>query len=265
MKKIVDYWKLYFTFFGYSLNRELQFRTNFIVVLIGYIFYLAANLSLFGVIYKWTDNLGGWTFYEALIFLGTYHMIHGLWDFSTALNLDRISEYVGDGTLDLILIKPISSLYFVLFRNMNFPSFINVILGIILTITGTILNHSSINIGIILIYIILAISGVIIFTMIQLLIQLISFWVIKTYILNSVFYQIIKFAEKPDVIFGGLIRYILMFIVPMLVIVNFPSRLLMGKLNWQFVCYDVLVTGIFIFLGIMGWRLALKAYSSASS
>ncbi len=265
MKSLIKYIKLYFAFFSYSLSRELQYRVNFIVVVIGYIFYLVANLALFGVIYQWTNNIGGWTFNEILIFLGTYHAVHGLWDFSTALNVERISEYVGNGSLDLILVKPVDSLFFVIFRNMNFASIINVFLGIILTIMGVVANKSSVNIGTILIYIVLAINGVIIFTMIQLLVQLISFKVIKTNMLNNLFYQGIKFAEKPDVIFSGIIRHVLMFFIPMIVIVNFPSRILMGRLNVTFILYDLLVTIVVLAIGIIGWRLAIKNYSSASS
>lgn len=265
MKKLLKYLSLYKSMFAYSLNRELQYRVNFAVIVIGYILYLASNLALFGILYSWVDSVGGWNYAQVLVFLGTYHIIHGLWDFGTALNVERISEYIAQGSLDMILIRPVNSLFYVIFRNMNFAPLVNSILGIIIVAIGMTKAHVAVTFGHVALYIIMVINGLIIFTMLQLILQLISFWVVRTNVVNDLFYQVIKFAEKPDAIYKGFLKRFLIFAIPMIVVVNFPSRILLGKANMGYVCWDFAVTIILLVIGIAGWRLSVKYYSSASS
>jgi ABC-2 type transport system permease protein len=257
--------RLYAALASYSLSRELQFKTNFIVLIIGYVLYLTANLALFGLLYSWIDNLGDWSFAQALIFIGTYHTIHGAWDSTTALNLERIPQYVSSGELDLILMKPVSPLFLVAFRGISFPPLINVALGIVLTITGVVSSGIPPGVLTVLAYLVLSANGLVIFTMIQLLVQLTAFKVIRNNMINSVFYNLIKFAEKPDVIFPGAMRLVFTFVFPLLVIVNVPSRLLMGKIGLDLLLYDFLATCVLVAAGIGFWKLALRSYSSASS
>lgn len=265
MKKISRYLGLYKSLFAYSLNRELQYRVNFAVVVIGYILYLVANVALFSILYGWVDSVGGWTYDEVLIFLGTYHIIHGLWDFGTALNIERISEYISQGSLDFILVKPISSLFFIIFRNMNFPPLINAVLGAVIVKVGMGNINASVTPANLVLYILMILNGIIMFTMLQLILQLISFWVIRTNVVNDLFYQVIKFSEKPDAIYSGFLKRFLIFAIPMIVVVNFPSRVIIGKANTGYILWDFIVTLILLALGIIGWKLSVKYYSSASS
>jgi ABC-2 type transport system permease protein len=265
VKRVLYYVRLYAALAAYSLNRELQFRTNFLVLIIGYILYLTANLALFGLLYSWITTLGDWSFAQILIFIGTYHMIHGAWDSTTALNLDRIPQYVGNGELDLLLLKPVSPLFLVVFRGISFPPLINVALGIVLTIAGVVSSGNPPGVCTVCAYLALSINGIIIFTMLQLLVQLTAFKVIRNSMINDVFYNLVKFAEKPDVIFPGAMRLIFTFVFPLLVIVSVPSRLLMGKISLALVLFDLSATCMLVALGIGFWKLAVRSYSSASS
>lgn len=249
---------------AYSFNRELQYRVNFFVIMIGYLLYMAANVCFFGVLYNWTDSIGGWSYYEILMFLGTYHTIHGLWDFSTALNIERITEYVANGELDTILIKPVNSLYYIAFRNMNFAPLINVILGMGVVFVSMSKLNITFSIVNLVIFVYMILCGVVIFTMLQLILQLISFWVIRSNVVNELFYQVIQFAEKPDAIYRGMLRRVLIYIIPMIVVVNFPCRFMLGK-GVEYVLWDSLVTFIILLVGITGWNMSVKRYSSASS
>lgn len=265
MKKLVRYLSLYKSMFAYSLNRELQYRVNFAVVVIGYILYLVANVAFFSILYSWVDSVGGWSYEQVLVFLGTYHIIHGFWDFGTALNIERISEYIAQGSLDMILVKPVSSLFYVVFRNMNFAPLMNVILGIIIVVIGMAKVHVAVTAGSLILYVILVINGIIIFSMLQLILQLVSFWVIRTNVVNALFYQVIKFSEKPDAIYTGLLKRVLIFAIPMIVVVNFPTRVLLGRASVGYVLWDMIATVIILAIGIAGWKLSVKYYSSASS
>lgn len=265
MKKLVRYLSLYKSMFAYSLNRELQYRVNFAVVVIGYILYLIANVAFFSILYSWVNSVGGWSYEQILVFLGTYHIIHGLWDFGTALNVERISEYIAQGSLDMILMKPVSSLFYVVFRNMNLAPLMNVILGTIIVVIGMMKAQVTVTLGSLLLYLVMIVNGVIIFTMLQLILQLVSFWVIRTNVVNALFYQVIKFSEKPDAIYKGFLRRFFIFAIPMIVVVNFPSRVLLGILDTGYIVWGEIATILLLVIGIVGWRLSVKYYSSASS
>jgi len=263
-KRLIYYVNLYGALFSISLSSRLQYRVDFIVTSIGYLLYLGANVALFGVVYQWTTYLGGWSFNEILIFLGTYHTIHGIWDFATALNVEQISSHVAKGSLDMILIKPVSSLFYVTFNNMNFSALINVVAGIVIAVSGAVMRGDPIALGTVFLYVLLCFCGVVIFTVIQLLVQLISFRLIRSDTINSFFYQVIKFAEKPTVIYTGIPRFVLTFMIPMIIIVNVPSELLMGKATAGAILFSLLVTTALLLIASIGWRFSVKAYSSTN-
>ena len=265
MTRFIRYLSLYKSMFVYSLNRELQYRVNFAVVIIGYVLYLVANVAFFSILYNWVDSVGGWNYGQILVFLGTYHIIHGFWDFGTALNIEKISEYIAQGTLDLILVKPVNSLFYVTFKNMNFAPLMNVILGIGIVGIGLDKTQIAVTVGSLVLYVLLLINGVIIFTMLQLILQLISFWVIRTNVVNALFYQVIKFSEKPDAIYTGFLKRFLIFAIPMVVVVSFPSKVLLQMAGIEYVCWDIIVTLALLVIGSIGWKLSVKYYSSASS
>ncbi len=84
-------------------------------------------------------------------------------------------------------------------------------------------------------------------------------------IVESLLNASIKFAEKPEIIYPKSLRLILTYILPFIVIVNFPSKTLMQIASWKSALYMFLITIFISAFAIWGWNKSIKYYSSASS
>ena len=81
------------------------------------------------------------------------------------------------------------------------------------------------------------------------------------------YYNLFNIARYPDLIFSGLFKFIFSWLIPVIIVANYPARLLMRSFENPFpLMFQLLVAAIFITLMCrLFWLFALKRYSSASS
>lgn len=72
-------------------------------------------------------------------------------------------------------------------------------------------------------------------------------------------------ARFPTDIYEKAIQLILTFIIPIIILITFPTKALMGLLSWQWMIFSFLLAVVFLAFSVSFWKYALKKYSSASS
>ena len=75
---IKKYIKIYSLFFYTSISSELEYKTNIIIDFITAILSLVGSLFLLTIFFQNTDNIGGWSFEQALVIQGIYTILNGI-------------------------------------------------------------------------------------------------------------------------------------------------------------------------------------------
>jgi ABC-2 type transport system permease protein len=259
------YLKLYLYFLRFSFSRAMEFRLDFFFrIAMDAIFYVI-QIMFFSVLYSHTSLLGGWTYDQALIFVCGYFLIDSLHMTIFANNLWWFPIFVNKGDLDYYLVRPISSLFFLSLRDFAANSFLNVIIAVGLVVWSISIFESAIGLDHILWYGLLLINGTLLYYTIHMCFLIPVFWLHSNRGMGEIFFSVSKYAERPDRIYTGYLRRVLISFLPFALIASFPARALFEGVDFFLLMHIFSVTVLVFLFMVWLWRLGLRSYSSASS
>jgi ABC-2 type transport system permease protein len=259
------YLRLYQHFVKFSLMQAMQFRFDFFFrIIMDCVFYFV-NVLFYQVMFQHSSSLGGWTESQVMIFISGFLLVDAIQMTIISNGVWMIPGLVNKGELDYYLLRPISSLFFLTTRDFAFNSFINVIIAVGIMIWSFSLSPDPYPIYKILLYLFLTLNGTYLFYLLRILTLTPVFWTHSGRGLEMIFWTLDKFAERPDGIYRGAVRKILVSIMPFAIISSFPARALFQANPWEIAGYCILITTVLSFITFKTWNLALKHYSSASS
>ena len=267
MSLIVRYARLYGYFLRFSLTKALHFRMDFFFrILMDCLFY-ASSFGLFGILTLETGALGEWSREQVFLFVGTFIVIDALEMTFFSNNMYFLPTAINKGDLDYYLVRPINSLFFLIFKDFAFNSLVNLILALsICTYTiassdivpADILTFLGYGIGVTL--------GVCLSTCVGLLISVIPvFWTQGGTNLQQLYFQLGILSEHPIIIYRGWAKKLLTYIVPLGIVASLPAQILWEGVLWSNLGFLALLTGVFVLGTVLLWNLGLRNYSSASS
>ena len=261
------YIEIYSIMLRNSLIRELSFKANFILWMLVEVLWFCGQIVFFSIIFGQVDRIGDWSKWEVVLLVGTHQIIGQLFQAFFFVNVANVPELVRTGKLDSLLVLPLDSQFAVSTKQFGLDSVINAIVGAVvvcvsLSKLGIVPRPLSI-----LLYLIALGFGVAVHYSIMLSLAAVSFWIVRAQGLVYGYFNFLNIARYPDVIFPKLFRFIFGWIVPVIIIANIPSRLLiksMGQPLWL-MAHLVIASVIVSCLARSFWRFALQHYSSASS
>lgn len=256
---------LILTFARNSLAAQLEYRVNFIAGFLVETGYMLSKLTYVILIYNTNVTINGMTPDHILVFIGTFAIMTGIY-MSFYPNFCSISGYIKDGTLDIYLTKPVSQLFIITFRYIDFAMPIpNLIGGIIMVVIGW--NRCGFDFSLynIIIYLCFIILGTILTYALFLLPRLLAFWVISTNGITQIAEAAWDFNNMPMGIYNRVIQGIGCFLFPIFLITNVPVLAINGDINTLFFGWAVIAPILLLSIVIFLWRFAIKRYSSASS
>ena len=80
MKNIIYNIKLYFLMFFASIKSMVEYRVDFLVGMISQILYELIEIIFIIIVFKNTNAINGWTFYEVLLLCGLLNIALGYVD-----------------------------------------------------------------------------------------------------------------------------------------------------------------------------------------
>ncbi len=263
------------TFARNNLVREMTFRMNFIAHGVAVTFWMGLQLFFYNLIYQHRDEIGpgsGWTRERYFVFLATVMMVNSLMQTFFVPNMKLFSELIRKGNLDFALLKPIDTQFLITFARMDWSALGNFFFGIGVLIYALIKMDYVPSVLQCVLYAIYILLGVAIFYSVVLAMATSSIWMGRNQSLDQFWFYITTFARYPLEIYTGSlgtpIRYVFTFIIPVLVVVNVPARIMAMGLredHWPLACYTVCISLISLFLSRKLFNFALRQYRSASS
>ena len=213
------------------------------------------------LIYKTGAAFPGWSMYEALLLQGIFLLSRGTANvlfFGLVWNtLDRVRE----GTYDILLIKPSSTLFLSIATNFE-PDSIGIVLsGLIVSLFSLTrlpgLNIMNVFVALLLFFL----SLIILFSFALLMAGSVFKWVGNSRI-YEIFDSIASFGNFPRSIFSKAFQMIISYVIPIAAIGFLPASVLLGKIT-EGIPETVLVCIAFLFLSLGFWKLMLTKYTSA--
>jgi ABC-2 type transport system permease protein len=284
MPKRPSYGRVFVTFARNSLVRETMFRTNFILQSISSVAWTLMNVGFYLIVFHHTPLIGpesGWGKYEFFVFLATTWLINSLVQTFFMTNADDYSELIRTGNLDFALLKPIDTQFLISFQKMDWSALSTFAAGIILLIVS--LWHLAtrpddpitISPWMVVLYVVYVLCGVAIFYSLMISLASTSIWLGRNQTLYDFWFYITNFARYPMEIYnrgwGVPLWGFFTFVVPVLVVVNVPARLLaqplrpQSSLSWPLACFALLATVVSLRASRWIFKRALLSYRSASS
>lgn len=259
------YLSILFAFFKASAISDLEYRLNFTVKIIADIFWYAAQLSVFEVLFSHTGNISGWTIEKMRVFMGVLFAVDALWMLFFSENLDRMSDKVRRGEIDLLLVKPINSQFMISFQKMN-PAYIGNFVLVLGWLTWSLLRLPEAVVWerLPLLLIVIPCSLAITYAM-RFFFSASALIFTRAENINYVWYQIYRLGTRPDSIYPQWLRYAVLSVVPLGFLASVPARLILEPPDFSFVAAAIFIAVVLVFLSRRFWSYGLKHYSSASS
>ena len=279
-----SYVAVFATFARNSLVRDMTFRVNFLIDAIASLCWMLANLGFYKLIFRYTDSIGqqtGWGEYEFYAFLATTLIINSIVQAFFMPNAEEFSEPIRSGGLDFALLKPIDTQFLISLQRVEWSSLVNFAAGIVLLgvslyyLTTQPVNPLELSLLRVVLYVVFVGCGILILYSLMTVLAATSIWLGRNQTLYDFWFYITNFSRYPQEIYSGRLgqplRWAFTFVIPVLIVVNVPARLLVQPLRGQ-ATTDWLLAGFAIFATIASFLIsraifqkALVSYRSASS
>ncbi|ANY69364.1 ABC transporter permease [Paenibacillus sp. BIHB 4019] len=260
-----NYLIIYGLFVKNCLIAQLEYRANFVLGLAVELAYLISKLLYVVVVYKTDLHIDGITPDGMLMFVGTYTIMTGVYSGLFFTNFVRMPEYVRNGSLDLMIVKPISLQFLVSLRYLDLGMPIpNVVAGVAMVAIGWNAMEIPLTAYSIVLYMLFLGIGVIITYCLMIVPALLSFWFVNTGGLSSIFYAIWDANNMPMPIYGRWIQRIGVYVLPFLVITNFAPLAAMNALRIDQMMWGAAAPVLLLISVRVLWNKAIRNYSSAN-
>jgi ABC-2 type transport system permease protein len=264
MKTFKKYVALYWAFFRASLTADLEFRANFTTKIITDIFWYAAQILGFEMLYNFTDQIGSWNRAEMRVFLGVLFTVDAIFMVVFSTNLDFFSDSVRKGNLDLLLTKPINSQFMISFQRASTAHIGNFVLAIA-WLGWALYQFEGFQWWRVLWLLITVPCGVAVFYSLRFAFSVTAVIFTRADNLQYLWYHLYKLGMRPDNIYSAPLKYLVLTLVPVGIIGSVPARVLLGTGDSSLVIYTILIAGICLYLSKKFWAYCLTFYTSASS
>ncbi len=213
------------------------------------------------LIYKTGASIPGWTFGEVLLLQGIFLLSRGMANllfFGLVWNtLNRVRE----GSYDILLIKPASTLFLSVATNFEPDSLGVVTCGLLVSLYAfTMLPPPGIA-DVLLFLLLFVLSLVMLFAFALLMAGSAFKWVGNSRI-YEIFDSLVSFGNYPRSIFSRGFQTVISYIVPIAAVGFLPASVLLGK-RPEGIIVTCVVCFIFLLASAGFWKLMLRQYTSA--
>jgi ABC-2 type transport system permease protein len=260
------YATIYSALWQNSVAREMSFKSNFILWIFVELLWFALQLSFVGVIYLHTDRIADWTKWQVVMLMGASHFIQQVFQAFFLVNCVNLSELVRTGKLDFLMLLPVNTRFIISLRQVDLGGFVNASSAVAVMFYAARQLQLVPSVAQIFGFLLLAIAGIFVHYSLMFLLTTISFWTVRAQGVVWGYYNLFNIARLPDSAFSGFFKIFFKFAIPMLLVANVPAKLIAQKLQspWEMLLL-VAMAAICFTVSEMGWRFAMRHYTSASS
>jgi ABC-2 type transport system permease protein len=248
----------------------LSYRASFAVELVSNIGGTVIDIGVVLVLFRATRQIGGFSLREAVLMAGLSACGFALADFTVG-NVDDLKIYVRNGTLDAVLVRPLSVLAQLLLMDLPVRKALRLLVGIITLVVALRINHIDWTPGRLVLVLVAPIAGAVFFSSIFVLTASLAFWWVESGEVGNAFtYGGRDFTTYPVDVYGGGFRAIFAYGLGFGFVAYQPSLFILGRADplglpaWAGFC-SPLVALIAAGVAALVWRAGIRHYRSTGS
>lgn len=262
IKRLGYYLKIWLMMSKNSFMVMLSNKKLFAVFLIGKLLRFGFFAAFLYFLVIGADRLAGYTVSQTIFFFLTFNVVDILAQFLFR-EVYRFRPLVVSGDLDLVMSKPMSTLFRVLMGGADVIDLVTIppLIAAVVYVAG-LLNPLPIQT---MLYVLLILNGLIIATAFH--VGVLSLGIITLEIDHTImiYRDLGNLGRLPIDIYKQPLRGILTYLVPVGIMITFPAKAFMGLVTPAGVILSFTLGGILLFASMKFWNFALKQYTSASS
>lgn len=230
---------------------------------------MAATIFSLGfvlVLFTRVPKLANWRMEEVVFLYGFSLIPFGLFNVFS-LNLYEFgATYIMEGKFDRVLLRPLSSLYQVVFEAFRIESLQEVAVGLVVVIWAARRMDYHWHFTDVALLGFFAVCGGIIYISVFLFLSTFSFWFEDRIGIHPPFWNLLAFGRYPLSIYSAYVQFILSWIIPFGFATFYPATRLLGRPEFRvYAALVPFVTAAVFALAAVSWRIGLRRYSSTGS
>lgn len=259
VRTIIRHVRIWGAMVAVSFSRIMHYRLDTVARFIGILPVLIMRVIVLTLPYQFVSTIAGWDAHEVLMVLGMFYVSEGLsWVFYKR-GISLLEERLQTGMMSSVLLKPVNSRFFISFSELDVTRIADVVAGAGLLTVAVV--SSGINVG--LMEIVFAavglFEGLAIMYGLYLLVNSLSFWTNRTY-LGHVANPVFTLARYPVDFWGGSVKNLFYFVVPLAFVSTVPAGLLAGKLPLWWLGVGVVMAFLGVVASSVVWRYGVRYY-----
>lgn len=253
-------------FWSAAISAEMEYRANFLLATISSLASLGGALFALWALLRNDYAMPGWTFDQALVVVGIYTLLDGLQQTLLAPNRQQISEFVREGTLDFVLIKPIDAQFWLSARKLSVWGLPNIGLGVamIVYVGSYRLDPAVAPLGYLRMLPPLA-AGIVIYYALGYLLSTLTIWFTQLSNVTHAMHALLEAGRYPIAAYPAAYRSFFTFFIPVAFMTTVPADAMLGRGEPVWVVGGIAIAVALMVAARLFWRYALRFYTSASS
>ncbi|HEY9824589.1 MAG TPA: ABC transporter permease [Stenomitos sp.] len=250
-------------FWSTAIAAEMEYRANFVLAALSSLGNLVGSLFGLFLFYRTGYTFEGWSWQEALIVLGIFTLLQGLSATFLVPNLNRIVKQVQEGTLDFVLLKPISSQFWLSTYTLSPWGLPDLVFGlVVIGYAGSQLGLGPLDYA----WSIIPLGfGFISLYSLWFMLGATSIWFVKIYNVTEVLRGLVEAGRYPIVAYPATYRFFFTFVVPIAFLTTVPAQAMLHRAEWSWLAGSGVLAIVLLACTHYFWQFALRFYTSASS
>jgi ABC-2 type transport system permease protein len=266
VSSIKRHFRLLVQYFAQYAKVRLAYKADFIIAFFS---SMAATILGFGfvlVLFSKIPRLQDWSFNEVMFLYGFSLIPLGFFNV-VSWNLYDFSElYIIEGKFDRVLLRPISTLFQVIFEKFRLESLQEVVTGSAVVALCVHRLHLTLKIPDYLWFLLMIVCGAAIYLSVFLMLTAVSFWFEDRVGIVPPVFNMLNFGRYPLTIYNVFIQFMLSWIIPFGFATFYPTTHFLGRTAFTLYFHLVpVVAAGFSGLAIVVWNRGVANYSSTGT
>jgi ABC-2 type transport system permease protein len=257
---------LFFDYFTQYAIVRISYRADFFISLATSMAATIFSLGFVVILFQKATQLAGWRLEEVVFLWGFTQIPYGLFNLISLNLYDFGNNYIIEGKFDRVLLRPVSSLFQVLFETFRIESLQEVATGIFCITWASIrlgIHWSPTKVATLLFF---GICASVIYVSIFLMLSTVSFFWEDRIGVHPPVWNVIAFGRYPLSIYSSVVQFFLCWIIPFGLASYYPSVRLLGRtVSPEYAPLVPIIAVVFLILSVTLWNIGTRHYASTGS
>ncbi len=258
--------RLFLLYFAQYAKVRLAYKADFFIAFFSSMTATVLGFGFVLVLFTKIPRLEGWSFYE-ILFLYAFSLLPLGFFNVVSWNLYEFGDiYIIQGRFDRILLRPVDTLFQVLFEKFRIESLQEVVTGLLVVTVCVGKLGLSWSVADSLWFALMVACGALIYLSVFLILTAVSFWFEDRVGIVPPVFNMLTFGRYPLTIYNVFIQFMLSWIIPFGFASFYPTTHFLKRQAFAPYFYLVpVVTVAFCLLACSTWQKGVENYSSTGS